>query len=920
MLELGSLAFATPWMLAALLLLPLLWWLLRVTPPAPKLLRFPAIRLLFGLENPEQTPESSPLWLILLRLAAATALILALAGPLINPGAQIPGQGPILLVVDDDWASAPHWSARQATLRQTVAQAEREGRGVILATTAKAGDERALKVTGVLKPADARGQVDALQPKPWSVDRQGTLEALESIPPKGAQPVVWLSNGLQDAETEPFLEALQRYGPVRVLRDKAHMLPRTLQPSDEADSALSATIRRTVAGVADDVSVRAVAEDGRVLGRETATFAADQTQTRVGFDFPTEVRNEVVRLDIDGENSAAAVVLLDDRWHRRPVGLATEKPLGSGPRLLSETYYLQRALRPYADIQFGAVAKLVRARRAVIIIPDAYTINPAELPALNEWIENGGLLLRFAGPRLARNEADELTPVRLRRGGRELGGALLWSQPARLAPFSGNSPFVGLEVPKDVTISRQVLAEPSLDLSEKTWAHLSDGTPLVTTERRDKGRIVLIHTTASTRWTSLPLSGLFVDMLRRIVSKSRGVAADEVEGRPLPPLELLDGFGRAVKPTAGATSISGKEFANIAAGPEHPPGYYGAADVRRALNLAPQVAALDPLGALPAGVEAGFYTVSEEFDLKPWLLLAALILLLADIVATLALRGLLADAIMLRRWRRAVGMARHGTAAALIIALSVVFVAGDAIAQQSTEQDRFALEASLATRLAYVVTGDRTVDSVSEAGLIGLSNVLTQRTAVETGAPIGVHLAEDELAFFSLIYWPITQEQTSPSDTVVAKLNRYLENGGTILFDTRNRQFSGGGATQALQRLTRGLNLPPLEPIPPDHVLTKAFYLMQDFPGRWSGGRVWVERGDVRTNDGVSRIITGGNDWAAAWAIDGGGRPMFPVVPGGERQREMAYRFGVNLVMYTLTGNYKSDQVHVPAILERLGQ
>jgi len=70
----------------------------------------------------------------------------------------------------------------------------------------------------------------------------------------------------------------------------------------------------------------------------------------------------------------------------------------------------------------------------------------------------------------------------------------------------------------------------------------------------------------------------------------------------------------------------------------------------------------------------------------------------------------------------------------------------------------------------------------------------------------------------------------------------------------------------------------------------------------------------------VSRVIIGGHDWASAWAVDNAGRPMFPVVPGGERQREMAYRFGVNLVMYTLTGNYKSDQVHVPAILERLGQ
>ena len=67
-------------------------------------------------------------------------------------------------------------------------------------------------------------------------------------------------------------------------------------------------------------------------------------------------------------------------------------------------------------------------------------------------------------------------------------------------------------------------------------------------------------------------------------------------------------------------------------------------------------------------------------------------------------------------------------------------------------------------------------------------------------------------------------------------------------------------------------------------------------------------------------VIIGANDWAGAWAVDSLGRPMAAVVPGGERQREMAYRFGVNWVMYALTGNYKTDQVHVPAIIDRLGQ
>ena len=128
------------------------------------------------------------------------------------------------------------------------------------------------------------------------------------------------------------------------------------------------------------------------------------------------------------------------------------------------------------------------------------------------------------------------------------------------------------------------------------------------------------------------------------------------------------------------------------------------------------------------------------------------------------------------------------------------------------------------------------------------------------------------------------------------RFNAYLMNGGTIVFDTRDRSIGGaadlmggGPGAQRLRQLAEGLDIPPLEPVPPDHVLTKAFYLMQDFPGRYAGGEVWVQAGGEETdgdNDGVSPVVIGAVDWAGAWAIDGQGRPLYATVPGGERQRE----------------------------------
>jgi len=255
----------------------------------------------------------------------------------------------------------------------------------------------------------------------------------------------------------------------------------------------------------------------------------------------------------------------------------------------------------------------------------------------------------------------------------------------------------------------------------------------------------------------------------------------------------------------------------------------------------------------------------------------------------------------------------------------LVTVIGAASAARA--DDAFVVQATSELRLSYVRTGDEQVDAVSRAGLAGLTGTLNRRTAVETGEPLPVDIERDDLIFFPLLYWPVVSQQAPPSAAAIERINRYLATGGTILFDTRdgNDQTPGsfGGpalSAQRLRRLAGGIKIPPLVPIPPDHVLTKSFFLLHDFPGRWNAGTLWVEPSEDRVNDGVSSVIVGANDWAAAWAVDRQGRPAFAVVPGGEPQREMAMRFGVNLVMYVLTGNYKSDLVHVPAILERLGQ
>ncbi len=907
MVSLGPLAFVAPWVLVALVVVPLLWWLLKIVPPSPRLVRFPAIRLLFGLETDKRAAESTPPWLIALRIALATLLILAISHPLLNPSHRTIDDGNILIVIDDGWASAGDWLARLDTVEDILAVSERDRRSVMLLRTAPEDDGVPIDNSGLMAPDDARQILRAIQPRPWPTDRASAAAALDGI--DDISSVYWITDGIEDGGTEDFVARLAEFGDVQVIESTMPGGALVLMPPHDEAGQLILEAHRSDTTFDQTIWVSATDEDDRLVVRQELTFAAGDTVTDAPLEVPAEMRNRIERLEIEDANTAAAVVLLDQRWKRLPVGLAAGGEIESDQPLLSPIFYLERALSPVAEVRTGTVASLLSRPPAVMMLANFGQIPVTERSQLESWIDDGGILIRFAGPEFAQDH-DDLVPVELREGERAMGGAMSWTQPQRIAPFDPGSPFAGLDIQQDVLIDLQVLAQPTLDLGAKTWARLEDGTPLVTAERRGSGWLVLVHTSANTQWTNLPISILFVDMMRRIVDLSQGAGA-ELGDEPLPVISALNGFGvlGPAPPTAGA--VAANEIDDTLAGPSHPPGIYGTQDLRRSLNLGAALDAPTPLAELPEGFTVTGFERHDEVDLRPWLFGLAGLLALLEIYASLALRGLVP------------GFGTGMRLAAVPLLFLFLLPADQAFAQPADD----AIPAGVNdVRFGYVVTGNNQVDQVSHTGLAGLSSILRARTSVEPGEPVAVDLEEDELIFFPLVYWPITAEQPLLSDAARAKLDAYLRTGGILVVDTRDADeelqgVTGTGSNAArLQELLAGINVPALIRVPTNHVLTQAYYLLADFPGRWANGSVWVERHPGGVNDGVSAIIIGSNDWASAWALNDQMQPLFPVVPGGERQREMSFRFGVNLVMYAMTGNYKADSVHLPAILERLGQ
>ncbi len=318
-------------------------------------------------------------------------------------------------------------------------------------------------------------------------------------------------------------------------------------------------------------AVYAFSARGERLGEAPFTLNAGATVAETGFDLPLELRNQVARIEITSERSAGAVSLIDaaTQWHR--VGLISGENREQAQPLLAPLYYIQRALKPYAELAVTNDSNLVQAldsvlrqNVSVLMLADIGTLSGEAAKQVDEFVKRGGVLVRFAGPRLEK-AGDDLLPVPLRAGGRSMGGALSWSSPQPLAVFDEASPFAGLAIPADVTINRQVLADPSrLTPEVEIWARLKDGTPLVTATKRGNGRLVLFHITANSDWSNLPISGLFVDMLRRLstmgtigasgdgASSTTADAAAADAQNILPPIRTLDGAGalKAPPPTA----------------------------------------------------------------------------------------------------------------------------------------------------------------------------------------------------------------------------------------------------------------------------------------------------------------------------------------------------------------------------------
>lgn len=392
-------------------------------------------------------------------------------------------------------------------------------------------------------------------------------------------------------------------------------------------------------------------------------------------------------------------------------------------------------------------------------------------------------------------------------------------------------------------------------------------------------------------------------MLERLIARSAGIAPTDAGTLTLWRAFNTQGDLIAAPPAAQPLTLS--TLSTMTATIHHPAGLYGPIHGTHALNLGDNAPPLAPAPLFGTPITSN--GLQTHTPLAPFALLVGLCVLLIDMLLSLYRRGLLR---------------RHAMLSAIFFVMSSAAISPS---HADDTPNANAPPGALETHLAYIETGNTEIDNVSRMGLQGLSDYTSTRSSALLGSPIGVQPGRDDLAFYPLLYWPITTDiQTDPARTKA--LNSFMEHGGILLIDelgagTDIDPGHTNAIRDALKRATDGLMVPPLAKLNDQHVLSHTFYLMHgNYPGRIAGQPVYVAQTGDEANDGVSPVVIGNAGWAYAWAIDNTGNHPYATIPGGEEQRTIAYRFGVNMIVYALTGSYKSDQAHYPEMLHRLGQ
>lgn len=907
-------SFTNPLALIGLLSLPAVWFVIKLTPPRARTISFSSLFIIEKLKSSKKSSQKTPIWLLLLRMLIILILVLTLSDPYINLSKTFKSNSNTIIIVDDGWSSASNWGSYQKNAKNIIKEIKNNNKGVYIISSTLVNKKQ--PNLSLMSYKEANVFIDNLQPNPWQIDRAELIKAINKKNLNENLNVFWIRSNLNKSKvlTEEYFYnfLIKKYKNIEIISPENN-IKIINKPTLKYDSIIISLTRFKNDIVDEKSSIRITGLNNKIIYEKELTFLNKSLQTEEEIFLPIEILSQISKVNIKNESNAAATYLFDDKWRKKRISIISDDNNYDSKPLLSSIYYLKKALSPYGKILISDIENSINLNSSIIVMPDRGKIDPILKNKLLKWVKKGGLLIRFAGPRLANSKTD-LLPIKIdAKESRYMGGALTWESPLTFAEFDKNSIFYGIKIPQEVKIKRQVIANSSYSSEKLIWARLEDGTPIVSSSKDEKGWLVLFHTTANNEWSNLPISQLFLSMMNRLTMLGKGYD-ERLYTEKLPLKMYLNGYGGITKPTYKANIAINQHDQLYYPSYSMPPGIYGNTSIAIALNLAGTIEGSDKNNSfLGSEILSKKNYVPDTINLKNFLLYSLILLFLLDTLIAFILKSKMINIFNLKfNLKKKYNL--------FILTFFVILFNSNYLEAETYKYINN-------TSLAYINTGDLETDNISHLGLLSLSKKLSKRTSIEPSYIVGVNINYDEIYPFPFLYWPVINNQIVLKKNTVFKIKHYLRNGGIILFDTQDN-FNYDNSlvkksnirAQNLRDTISQFDVPTLVRIPKRHTINKSFYLLKSHPGKWNDGDLWVESSFSDSKDSVSSIIIGSNYWSSAWALNDNDEPIFPVIPNGEEQRELSYRFGINLTMYAMTGNYKSDQIHNKAILQRLGK
>ncbi len=900
MLNIGNIVFQNPYFLILLLTFPFFWKYLRSSPLPPSLVKFPAIILVSNHKSIDNTPEKNSFFILLLRILIFIILVLVLSKP--KFGKINHSKFEQLVIIDNSWTSSANWNDRKSKIKELLKSYKFSNFNFTIMSTTQHSKNDILNVT-TNNYEEAKEFLHKLKPFPWEPNYELVKKNLKNKE-KNFDSVFWFTESIINIEKKKLYEFLKQDN-LFIVSSLNENLPPILKLNTQSNETYEFEITHLDEGISNGF-IDAYDKNRRLLFRfkynEKFEKDGEFFKTNVNLVLPVYLKNKVDFFQVNSIRTPSTVVYLNKWEKNKLVGLSTLNSNKNIQELDKGNYYVKKALEKNYKIVEDNLENLLAQNLKIIYIDDSYLIEKSLEKKLLTWLKNGGTLIKLSGKKLIRelnlgNENFFDFTFSLLKESSNLGKNLSLKNFLKIREFDNRSPFFGLVIPNEIKIKKYIQSNVKKSENIETLANLENGASLISAMNFGKGKMILFHVPCNLDWSNLCFSYLFVDLNERIINSIKGFK--EENERILKPYLSINGFGELEKPYPESLNIiKNLVQKQVKVKYDKPPGLYKDSNGIYALNLSDSL----DYNFKKFEFEEKIFSINtlnhKGSDLQNILISIVFILFILENLF-----------IMISKQAINFNIKKNFKFLFVFLLIPTNLIA--------TEKSIFSLVSS--NKIGYVITKNKNINEINENGLISLSNFITQKTAAIMELPEPIDFYTDELYYYPLIYWSIIDENTNLDENEIKKINNYTKNGGLLIIDCKT-QLNNILPDDCLKIFR---NIFPLnffskfKVLNNSHAISKSFYLLNSFPGR-RNNKVFVTSNESQKSDKGASIVLSNNHWTDSWALNKDKDFLFPLLDNIENQRTLSFRFGLNLLIHSLTGNYKTDQVHVPEILKRI--